>query len=121
MLHKEDEKELYKYKAVIECPAHAGRLRGVEVATNDPDAVPYGDALLIAHGVNGYSRHARSSGRTDAPHQCPQRITAASSVSAGRRGAERVTMDVYDVTTLLNRRRQRHDIPFRGPRPRFPG
>ncbi|MGX1759947.1 restriction endonuclease fold toxin-2 domain-containing protein [Streptomyces lydicus] len=57
VLHKKDEKELYKYKAAIEYPAHAGRLRGVEVATNDPEAVPYWDALLVAHGVNGYSRH----------------------------------------------------------------
>ncbi|WP_063788486.1 restriction endonuclease fold toxin-2 domain-containing protein [Streptomyces chattanoogensis] len=57
VLHKKDEKELYKYKAAIEYPGHAGRLRGVEVATNDPDAVPYWDALLVAHGVKGYGRY----------------------------------------------------------------
>ncbi|MFH9246732.1 restriction endonuclease fold toxin-2 domain-containing protein [Streptomyces lydicus] len=57
VLHKKDEKELYKYKAAIDYPGNGGRMRGVEVVTNDPDAVPYWNALLVAHGVNGYGRH----------------------------------------------------------------
>lgn len=58
VLHRGDEQELFKYKSAIEYPANAGRLRGVEVATNDPEAVPYWNALLVAHGVKGYGRHA---------------------------------------------------------------
>ncbi|MDT0380213.1 restriction endonuclease fold toxin-2 domain-containing protein [Streptomyces sp. DSM 42041] len=58
VLHKKDEQELFKYKSAIEYPGNADRLRGVEVATNDPDAVPYWNALLVAHEVPGYGRYA---------------------------------------------------------------
>ncbi len=51
-----DEKEMEKYKSTMEWPANKGMVRGLEIDTNDPDAVPYWDAMMAAHGVRGYAR-----------------------------------------------------------------
>jgi hypothetical protein len=53
----DDEKEREKYKSTMDWPANKGMVRGLEIDTNDPDAVPYWDAMMTAHGVHGYARH----------------------------------------------------------------
>lgn len=55
-LFKDDRVEMSKYSAALRDPRNSA-LRGVEVATNHRDSVPYWRVMMAAYGVKGYARH----------------------------------------------------------------
>ncbi|MEV5508878.1 restriction endonuclease fold toxin-2 domain-containing protein [Streptomyces orinoci] len=57
VLMRDDYTELVKYKSAMEHPPNGGQVRGLEIDTNDANAVPYWDALMAAHEVKGYARY----------------------------------------------------------------